>query len=100
MNPVTPILPIRTEMTAPAAFSPQGIGMEGSFADHLKTSIQTVEGMGQAAGKSIEKFLNGEGEELHQVAMAVQKAEISFDLLMQTRNKVVQAYQEIMRMQL
>ncbi len=100
MNPVTPVAPVRIDISAPAVFSPSDSGVTGSFADHLKTSIQTVEGMGQEAGKSIERLLSGEGEELHQVAMAVQKAEISFDLLMQTRNKVVQAYQEIMRMQL
>lgn len=97
MNPISPIpstIPsIEVPSVRPAATS-------GNFSDHLKASMKTVEGLGREAGQSVERFLNGEGEELHQAALAMQKAEISFDLFMQTRNKVVQAYQEIMRMQL
>ena len=40
-----------------------------------------------------------QSEELHATALAVQRAELAFDLFLQARNKVVQAYQEIMRMQ-
>lgn len=97
MNPISPIQPIVSSIQAPS-LSPSGV--TGNFAEHLRTSLEAVEGLGKDAGKSVERFLTGEGEELHQVALAMQKAEISFDLLMQTRNKVVQAYQEIMRMQL
>jgi flagellar hook-basal body complex protein FliE len=43
--------------------------------------------------------LSGEGEELHQVALATKQAELTFDLFMQVRNKVVAAYDEVMRMQ-
>ena len=52
------------------------------------------------AGQSVERFLSGESEELHATALAVQRAELSFELFLQTRNKIVQAYQEIMRMQM
>jgi len=97
MNPISPVLSVVSIIEAPS-LSPTG--NSGSFAEHLKSSLETVEGLGKEATGSVERFLNGEGEELHQVAFAMQKAEISFDLLMQTRNKVVQAYQEIMRMQL
>jgi len=62
--------------------------------------METVEGLGTQAKQSAKRFLSGEGEEIHQVAMAAQKAELSFDLFMQVRNKVVSAYQEVMRMQL
>jgi flagellar hook-basal body complex protein FliE len=48
----------------------------------------------------VERFLSGEGEELHQTVMATQQAELSFELFLQARNKVVSAYQEIMRMQM
>ena len=49
---------------------------------------------------SVERFLSGEGEELHTTILATQRAELSFDLFLQVRNKVVSAYQEIMRMQM
>ncbi len=52
------------------------------------------------AAQSVENFLSGEGEELHTTVLATQRAELSFELGLQVRNKVVQAYQEIMRMQL
>lgn len=97
MNPISPIRPVVSSMEMP---STGPTAASGNFTDHLKASMKTVEGLGKEAGQSVERFLNGEGEELHQVALAMQKAEISFDLFMQTRNKVVQAYQEIMRMQL
>jgi len=48
----------------------------------------------------VEQFLSGEGGELHSTILATQKAELSFDLFLQMRNKVVSAYQEIMRMQM
>ena len=47
----------------------------------------------------MDRFLNGEGEEIHKVALASQQADLSFQLFLQMRNKVVSAYQEVMRMQ-
>ena len=52
-----------------------------------------------AAG-SVQKFLTGENEELHTTILATQKAELAFELGLQVRNKVVDAYQEIMKMQM
>lgn len=52
------------------------------------------------AAQSVENFLSGEGEELHTTVLATQRAELSFELGLQVRNKIVQAYQEIMRMQM
>jgi flagellar hook-basal body complex protein FliE len=47
----------------------------------------------------VNKFLSGEGEELHKVALASQQADLSFQLFMQVRNKVVTAYTQVMQMQ-
>jgi flagellar hook-basal body complex protein FliE len=44
--------------------------------------------------------MNGETEEIHQVILAGQRAEIAFETFLQVRNKAVQAYQEVMRMQM
>ena len=63
-------------------------------------AINSVEGFRKDADIKIGNFLAGEGEELHNVVMSTQKAELSFELFQQVRNKVVQAYQEVMRMQM
>jgi flagellar hook-basal body complex protein FliE len=62
-------------------------------------AVSKVESFQQNATGSVNRFLSGEGEELHQVALATKQAELSFDLFMQVRNKVVAAYDEVMRMQ-
>lgn len=95
----SPILPI-SGIAAPAAIQPAGKAAGGGFQDVLASAIQQVESIGQSANSSVERFLSGEGEELHTTILATQRAELSFDLFMQARNKVVSAYQEIMRMQM
>jgi len=96
-----PILPI-SGATLPQAIRPAGQpgGGAGEFQDVLSSAIRKVEAIGQNASLSVERFLAGEGEELHTTILATQQAELSFDLFLQARNKVVGAYQEIMRMQM
>jgi len=85
---------------APQSIRPAGESGGGSFQDVFTGAIQKVESLGQDASASIERFLSGEGEELHSTIMATTRAELAFDMFLQTRNKVVSAYQEIMKMQL
>ena len=77
------------------AASPSG----GAFQSLLSDAIGKVEGFQQNAQASVDRLLSGEGEELHHVAIASQQAELSFQLFMQVRNKIVSAYQQIMQMQ-
>jgi flagellar hook-basal body complex protein FliE len=94
------ILPI-SGVTLPQAIRPAGQSSGGDgFQDVLSSAIQKVESIGQNASASVERFLAGEGEELHTTILATQQAELSFDLFLQARNKAVGAYQEIMRMQM
>jgi len=72
----------------------------GNFQAILSDAIGRVQQSQQNAQSSIDKFLSGEDEEVHKVALATQQAELSFDLFLQMRNKVVSAYQEVMRMQM
>ena len=71
----------------------------GAFQSAFAEAIGKVEGFQQNAQASIDRFLSGEGEELHHVAIATQQAELSFQLFMQVRNKIVTAYQQVMQMQ-
>ena len=72
----------------------------GAFQSVLQGTIQSIESANGNATESVQKFLTGENEELHSAILAVQQASIAFDLGLQVRNKVVDAYQEIMRMQM
>jgi len=82
----------------PAAASPQKGA--GNFGSMLADTIGRVDQAQQNSQSSIGKFLAGEDEEVHKVALATQEAALSFDLFLQVRNKVVSAYQEVMRMQM
>lgn len=96
----TPILPI-SGAALPQAIRPVGqTGGGGVFQDVLAGAIQQVEAVQQNAAQSVERFLSGDGEELHTTILATQQADLSMDLFLQMRNKVVSAYQEIMRMQM
>jgi flagellar hook-basal body complex protein FliE len=75
-------------------------GKPGEFQSVLEGTIQKLEATNNDAADAVQKFLTGENEELHTTVLAAQKAEIAFDLGLQVRNKVVSAYQEIMRMQM
>ena len=78
----------------------QAAGKPGEFQSVLEGTIQKLESANNDATDAVQKFLTGENEELHTTVLAAQKAEIAFDLGLQVRNKVVSAYQEIMRMQM
>ena len=71
----------------------------GEFGEALDKAMTQAEQSRQVANEKVEGFLNGKAEELHSVVIASQKAQLEFELLLEVRNKVVQAYQEIMRMQ-
>ena len=72
----------------------------GEFQSMFANAINNVESFGKDADTKIGNFLAGEGEELHNVIISTQKADLSFELFQQVRNKVVQASQEVMRMQM
>ncbi|HUJ23054.1 MAG TPA: flagellar hook-basal body complex protein FliE [Bryobacteraceae bacterium] len=72
----------------------------GEFRDLMQGAIQKVEQTGNEATKAVEGFLAGDGQELHTAILATQRADLAFELGLQVRNKVVSAYQEIMRMQM
>jgi flagellar hook-basal body complex protein FliE len=104
----TTILPIRSPSfpaieplpsIKPAGGQP-GSNAPSSFADLISNSIGTVEQATQNANNAAQQFLSGENEDLHTVAIAEQKAEVTSELFLQLRNKAVNAYQEIMKMQL
>jgi flagellar hook-basal body complex protein FliE len=72
----------------------------GSFAELLGDAIARVQQVQSGAEQEMQKLLAGEPVELHRVMLASEQAGLAADFLMAVRNKVVDAYQEIMRMQI
>ena len=85
-------------MSQPVA-SIAAAGQPGDFQNVLSSAIGSIESLRNSASDSVQKFLTGQNEELHTTILATQKAELAFELGLQVRNKVVDAYQEIMKMQ-
>jgi len=96
-----PISPVRFPSDIPVVVPLPGTAApEAGFGSVLADAIGRVEQFQQNAQSSIAKFLSGEDEEVHKVALATEQASMSLDLFLQVRNKVVSAYQEVMRMQM
>lgn len=70
-----------------------------SFGGLLKDALNNVNKAQINSDKMTEKLINGENVELHQVMIASEKANVSLQATLEIRNKVIEAYQEIMRMQ-
>lgn len=100
---MTPILPAHVSapsIAAPALTPAQPPSTSGAaFQSAFSDAVSKVEAFQTNAQNSVNRFLSGEGEELHHVAIASQEAELSFQLFMQVRNKIVAAYQQVMQMQ-
>lgn len=71
----------------------------GSFTSILSNAVNGVNQMHDAAASQVSNLLSGGGGDLNQVMVAVEKADVSFQLMMQVRNKIVSAYQDIEKMQ-
>lgn len=70
-----------------------------SFAEMLKGSVEKVNSMQNEADQAVQDLLVGKDQNIHQVMIAVEKANLSFNMMMQVRNKIINAYEEIMRTQ-
>jgi flagellar hook-basal body complex protein FliE len=70
-----------------------------SFKSIFDSAVNTVQGSQDKADTAVQNFLNGNTEDVHSTALAVQRADLTFQMFMQLRNKVVSAYQEVMKMQ-
>jgi flagellar hook-basal body complex protein FliE len=69
-----------------------------SFMDHLKNGIAEVNEMQKKADGMAMEVAAGKSENLHETMLATSQAEITFNLMVQLRNRALEAYQEVMRM--
>jgi|SRR5690242_7817476 len=71
----------------------------GQFGSALRDAIDQVEQLHTGAEQQVTDLLKGNRSDVQNVVIAVEKADIAFQMMMQVRNKIVNAYQEISRMQ-
>jgi flagellar hook-basal body complex protein FliE len=76
-----------------------GGGSGESFTDVLKNAVNTVDSLHDNAASQVSNMIQGGGGDMNDVMVAVEKADVSFQLMMQVRNKIVSAYQDIEKMQ-
>jgi len=103
VNPLSPAALGRIDAPLPKTGLAPGVGgpakpTEG-FGQMLDGLVATVEGKQQAAQELTRRVLLGESDQLHQSVIAMQEASVSFGLMVEVRNKLVESYQELMRMQ-
>jgi len=74
-------------------------GAGGGFGQVLKDSLDEVNRLQQQADVAISALATGKDVSLHETMIAMEQADVSFRLMMEVRNKIVEAYQEILRIQ-
>jgi flagellar hook-basal body complex protein FliE len=80
----------------PLSPSPPG----ASFGNLLGQMVNEVGAKQAAAGDAVSGVLSGQNVSLHQAMIAMQEANVSFQLMVEVRNKLLESYQELMRMQI
>jgi len=69
------------------------------FFQTLEGAMDKVQEMQSGADQQVASVLQGNGQDLHTAMVAVEKADLTFQMMMQVRNKIVQAYQQVSQMQ-
>ena len=70
-----------------------------TFSELLMNSVQKVNSLQEEANDAIQKLASGKSKNIHETMLAVEKADIAFRTMNQVRNKIIDAYKEVMRMQ-
>lgn len=97
--PVTLANPNAAIQSPAVPFSGRAPDQGSVFHSMFEKAVNTVEGLQTKADTAVQDFLSGNNEDVHTAIIATQRADLSFELFTQVRNKVISAYQELMRMQ-
>lgn len=100
--PMRPV-PIRELQELPGLNPAQRTGVDtvkpGSFGQMMGQMVGEISAKQDAAGAALTGLLSGENVSLHQAMIAMEEASVSFQLMVEVRNKLLESYQELMRMQ-
>jgi len=98
LMPVNPFVPVSLQQ-------PQGVqevreSGAADFSQTLRQALAEVSSLQQNAAEAAQKLVLGQAEDVHQVMIAMEQARLAMQLTVQVRNKLVEAYQEVSRMQI
>ena len=85
---------------APAAGPGKVSGTEKSFGEFLTESLRQVDDLQKGADAAVEQMAKGDGPGIQEAMIAIEKADVAFKLMMEVRQKILDAYQEVIRMQM
>lgn len=98
-----PLQPINIDSLAPAGgqqATPAAQAMGGpNFGQLVSQGLQSVNQQLQASQVDLQRLASGEAENLHQIMVKLEESRLSFQLMLQVRNRLLESYQEVMRMQ-
>jgi flagellar hook-basal body complex protein FliE len=84
-----------------AAYTGQKQAVAGAgFGAQLQQAIRAVDDLQVARDDLVQEMVRGEAVEVHDIMTAAQEAQLAFELMLEVRNKLLEAYQDIMRMQI
>lgn len=96
--PVNPFIPAALQQ--PAAGQDTRTAGTADFSQTLRQALTEVNRLQQNAAEEAQKMVLGQAQDVHQVMIAMEQARLAMQLTVQVRNKLVEAYQEIARMQI
>lgn len=108
MNPIKPVKPVEVEpvvnqtqnINKTQNVSSANVGIGEEFSKLLKNSIQDLDKTQKVGEAAMTDIATGEVQDLHQAAIAINKAESSMKFMLEVRNKAINAYKEITRTQI
>ncbi|HUK54687.1 MAG TPA: flagellar hook-basal body complex protein FliE [Candidatus Binatia bacterium] len=100
-DPVSSMSAVQSAIRPAAAGGPEAAGAANGpgFLDTLRNALDEVGQLQADADTKVSGLIRGNGEDVHTAMLAVEKADLTFQLMMQVRNKILAAYQEISQMQ-
>lgn len=98
---LTQLPAIRPSESGVGAARPAESTADGAnFGDLLKEALQEVNAAQHTADQEARNLMSGDSTDMHTAILAVQKADVSFQMMMAVRSKLIDAYREVMRMQM
>jgi flagellar hook-basal body complex protein FliE len=84
------------DISSKTGSSQQELGSgESTFNDTLRTAMDQIGRLQGEADSKVNQLLNGNGQDVHSAMIAVEKANLAFEMMVQVRNKIVSAYQTV-----
>ncbi|MGE4317668.1 MAG: flagellar hook-basal body complex protein FliE [Deferribacterales bacterium] len=99
INSINFLLPNKLDTGTSSAKTTESAGESVDFAALLKDALKDVNDAQLTADDAVQKVLSGETKDISSTMIALQKADVSLKMMLEVRNKMMDAYQEIMRTQ-